>query len=72
MLLFCLELSCVYSYYHLVPLVCCYCSVGYLFDLVDYSHSSSLKWFTDVGMFPRISSADEETFGFTHRRGVRV
>jgi hypothetical protein len=24
------------------------------------------------GMFPRISSADEETFGFTHERGVLV
>jgi hypothetical protein len=28
------------GYYHLVPLVCCYCSVGYLSDSVDYSHSS--------------------------------
>jgi hypothetical protein len=28
----CLELWCMHSYYHLVPLVCCYCSVGYLSD----------------------------------------
>jgi hypothetical protein len=28
--------------------------------------------FTDVGVFRRISSANEETFGFTHRRGVWV
>jgi hypothetical protein len=62
----------VHSYYHLVPHVCCYCSVGYLFDSVDYSHSPSLEWFTDVGMFPRISSVDEETFGFTRECGVQV
>jgi hypothetical protein len=31
--------------------------MGYLSDSVDYSHSSLLKWFTDVGMFSRISSA---------------
>jgi hypothetical protein len=36
MLLFCLELRCMHSYYHLVPLVCCYCSVGYLSDSVDW------------------------------------
>jgi hypothetical protein len=60
----------MHSYYHLVPLVCCYCSVGYLSDSVDYSRSSYLEWFTDIGIFPRISSADEETFGFTHGRGV--
>jgi hypothetical protein len=24
------------SYYHLVPLVCCYCCVGYLSNLVHY------------------------------------
>jgi hypothetical protein len=42
MFLFCLELWCVHSYYHLVTLVCCYCSVGYLSDLVDYSLSLSL------------------------------
>jgi hypothetical protein len=29
----------VHSYYHLVPLVCYYCSVGYLSDSVDYSLS---------------------------------
>jgi hypothetical protein len=62
----------VHSYYHLVPLVCCYCSVGYLSDLVDYSCSSWLEWFTDVGMFPHISSADKETFAFTHGCGVQV
>jgi hypothetical protein len=62
----------VHSYYHLVPLVCCYYSVGYPPDSLDYSRSLYLKWFTDVTMFPRISSADEETFGFTHGRGVRV
>jgi hypothetical protein len=33
----------VHSYYHLVTLVCCYCSVGYLSDLVDYSLSLSLR-----------------------------
>jgi hypothetical protein len=62
----------VHSYYHLVSLICCYCSMGYLSDSVDYSRSSYLEWFTNVYMFPRISSADEETFGFTHRRGVQV
>jgi hypothetical protein len=62
----------VHSYYHLVPLICCYFSVGYLSDSVDYSRSSLLEWFTDVGLFPHISLADEETFGFTHKRGVRV
>jgi hypothetical protein len=46
--------------------------MGYLSDSVEYSRSSWLEWFTVVGMFPRISSADEETFGFTHGRGVRV
>jgi hypothetical protein len=29
----------MHSYYHSVPLVCCYCYVGYLFDSVDYSLS---------------------------------
>jgi hypothetical protein len=62
----------VHSYYHLVPLVCCYCSMGYLSDSVDYSRSSKLEWFTDFGVFFCISSADEEAFGFTHGRGVRV
>jgi hypothetical protein len=62
----------VHSYYHLVPLVCCYCSVGYLSDSVDYSRSSLLEWFTNAGMFPRISLADEEIFGFTHGQGVQV
>jgi hypothetical protein len=31
----------VHSYYHLVPLVCFRCSVGYLSDLVDYSSPRS-------------------------------
>jgi hypothetical protein len=56
----------------LVPLICCYCSVGYLSDLVDYSRSSQLEWFTDIGMFPRILLADEEAFGFTHGCSVWV
>jgi hypothetical protein len=60
----------MHSYYHLVPLFCCYCSVGYLSVLVDYSRSSLLERFTDVGVFPHISSADQETFGFTHGCGV--
>jgi hypothetical protein len=62
----------MHSYYHLVPLVCCYCSVGYLSDSVDYSCSLWLEWFSDVGVFPCISSADEEAFGFTRGRGVWV
>jgi hypothetical protein len=48
----------VHSYYHLVPLVWCYCFVGYLSDLVDYSTSSLLECFTDVGVFPYILSTD--------------
>jgi hypothetical protein len=62
----------MHSYYHLVPLICCHCTVGYLSDLVDYSSSSWLECFTNIGVFPCISSADEEAFVFTHRRGVRV
>jgi hypothetical protein len=62
----------VHSYYHLVPLVCYYCSVGYLSDSVDYSISSLLECFTSVGVFPFILSADRQAFGFTHGRGVRV
>jgi hypothetical protein len=46
--------------------------VGYLPDSVDYSRSSLLEWFTDVGVFPCISLAGEEAFGFTHGRGVGV
>jgi hypothetical protein len=30
----------VYVDYHLVPLVCCYCSMGYLSDSIHYSSSS--------------------------------
>jgi hypothetical protein len=60
----------VHSYYHLVPLVCCYFSVGYLSDSIDYSRSSWLKWFIDIAVFPHISSADEKTFGFTCGCGV--
>jgi hypothetical protein len=62
----------MHSYYHLVPLVCCYCSVGYLSDSVDYRRSSLLEWFTDIGVFPCISSTDEEAFGFTRGRVVWV
>jgi hypothetical protein len=46
--------------------------VGYLSDSVDYSSSSLLECFTDVGVFPYILSADGEGFGFTRGRGVRV
>jgi hypothetical protein len=60
------------SYYHLVPLVCCYYSVGYLSDSINYSSSSYHEWFTGVGVFPCISSADGEAFGFTRERGVRA
>jgi hypothetical protein len=60
----------VHSYYHVVPLVCCYCSMGYLSDSVDYSSSSQLEFFTDVGVFSYILSADREAFGFTHGHGV--
>jgi hypothetical protein len=62
----------MHCYYHFVPLVCSYCSMGYLSDLVDYSSSSLLECFTDVGVFPCILSADGEAFRFTHVRGVRV
>jgi hypothetical protein len=62
----------MHSYYHLVPLVCCYCSVGYLSDSVDYSSSSLFECFTDVGMFPCILSVDGETFSFTRGCGVWV
>jgi hypothetical protein len=62
----------MHSYYHLVPLVCCYCSVGYLSDSIDYSRSSSLEWFTNIGVFPYISLADGEAFGLTRGRGVWV
>jgi hypothetical protein len=30
----------VYSYYHLVPLILSYCSVGYLSDSIDHSRYS--------------------------------
>jgi hypothetical protein len=62
----------MHSYYHLVPLVCCYCSVDYLSDSVDYSSTSYLECFTDVGVFPCILSTDGETFGFTCGCGVRL
>jgi hypothetical protein len=51
----------VHSYYHLVPFVLSYCSVGYLSDSIGHSHDSYLEWVTDVGVFPRISSTDKET-----------
>jgi hypothetical protein len=62
----------VHSYYHLVSLICCYCSVGYLSNSVDYSCSSYLEWFTDVGVFSHILLADDEIFSFTHGCGVWV
>jgi hypothetical protein len=46
--------------------------MGYLSDSVGHSRYSYLEWVTDVGVFPRILSADEETLGFTRGRGVRV
>jgi hypothetical protein len=58
------------SYNYLVPPVYCYCFVGYMPDSVDCSRSSQLEWFTDVGVFPHISLANEETFGFTRGHGV--
>jgi hypothetical protein len=70
--LFCLELRYVYSYYHLVSLICCYCYVGYQSDSVDYSSSPLLECFTDVSVFPYILSANREAFVFTRRRGIRV
>jgi hypothetical protein len=33
---------------------------------------SLLVWFTNVGVFPYISSADGEAFSFTRGRGVQV
>jgi hypothetical protein len=60
----------VHSYCHLVPLFCCYYSMGYLSDSVDYSSSSLLEYFTDVDVFSHILSADGETFVFTRGRGV--
>jgi hypothetical protein len=60
----------MHSHYYLVPLICCYCYVGYLSDSVDYSSSSQLECFTDIGVFPCTLSADGETFGFTLGRGV--
>jgi hypothetical protein len=62
----------MHSDYHLVPLICCYCSMGYLSDSVDYSSSSYLECITDIGVFSCILSADGEAFGFTRRRGFRV
>jgi hypothetical protein len=62
----------VHSYYDLVPLVCCYCSVGYLSYSIDYSSSSQLECFTDVCVFSCISSSDKEAFEITRGRGVWV
>jgi hypothetical protein len=50
----------MHSYYHLIPLVLSHCTVGYLSDSVGHSRYSLLNWVTDVGVFPRISSADEK------------
>jgi hypothetical protein len=44
----------------------------YLSDSVDYSSSSYLSSFANVGVFPCILSADGETFYFTRGRGVWV
>jgi uncharacterized protein YdiU (UPF0061 family) len=62
----------MHSNYHLVPLVCCFFSVGYLCDSVDYSSSSYLECFIEVGVFSCILLADWETFGFTHGCGVWI
>jgi hypothetical protein len=62
----------MHSYYHLIHLICCYCSLGYLSDSVDYSSFSYLECFTDVGVLPCILSADGKTFDFTHGCGVQV
>jgi hypothetical protein len=62
----------MHSYYHLVHLVCCYCSMGYLSDLVDYSSSLYLECFTDVGVFRCSLSAGGEVFAFTRGCGVKV
>jgi hypothetical protein len=62
----------MHCYYHLVPLVLSYCSVGYLSDSINYSRYWQLEWVTDVGVFPHISLADEETLGFTRGGGVWV
>jgi hypothetical protein len=56
----------MHSYYHLVPLVLSYCSMGYLSDSVAHSRYSWLEWVTNIGVFPHILSANEETLGFTH------
>jgi hypothetical protein len=56
----------------MVPLILSYYSMGYLSDSVGHFRYSYLEWVTDVGVFPRISSADEETLGFTHGCGVWV
>jgi hypothetical protein len=60
------------SYYHLVPLVCCYFSMDYLSDLVDYSSSSYIECFIDVGVFHCILLANGEAFGFTQGHDVWV
>jgi hypothetical protein len=45
----------VHSYYHLVPLVCCYCSTGYLSNSVDYSSSSALPMLVYFLVFHRLT-----------------
>jgi hypothetical protein len=48
----------VHKYYHLVPLVCCYCSMGYLSDSVDYSapcSSSGLPTLVCFHVFRRLT-----------------
>jgi hypothetical protein len=62
----------MHNYYHLVPLICCYCSVSNLSDSLDYSSSSWHKCFIDIGVFHCILLAGGKTFGFTHGWGVWV
>jgi hypothetical protein len=62
----------MHSYYHLIPLVLSYCYVCYLSDSVGHCRYLYLEWVTDVGVFPRMSSADEETLGYTRGRGVQL
>jgi hypothetical protein len=44
----------VHSYYHLVPLICYYCSTGYQSDSVDYCSSSALPMLVCFLVFYRL------------------
>jgi hypothetical protein len=44
----------VHSYYHLVPLIYCYCSMGYLSDSVDPRSSSGLLTLVCFLIFHRL------------------